>query len=130
MNWKRCVIFIITIILFLPLSSLSINTDNQIFLELEKFDNNLLVSSSEEIIDNALWKKISMIGHEEFIQIIVQFDSGNNGEKEEKILLKNGFIPIYKTTVIPSIFVSFSACLIRVFAKTFVYDGLTDCDFS
>ena len=42
-----------------------------------------MVSSSEERIDNALWKKISMIGNEEFIQIIVQFDSGNNGEKEE-----------------------------------------------
>ena len=26
--------------------------------------------------------------------------------KREKILLKNGFIPIYKTTVIPSIFAS------------------------
>ena len=47
------------------------------FLEHEKVDKNLLVSSNEETIDNALWKKISMIGHEELIEVIVQFDSRN-----------------------------------------------------
>ena len=117
MNWKRCVIFIITIILFLPLSSFSINTDNQMFLEHEKLDKNLLVSSNEETIDNALWKKISMIGHEELIEVIVQFDSRNNGDKEEKILLENGFIPIYKTSVIPSIFASGPASKISTLAN-------------
>ena len=58
-----------------------------------------------------------MIGHEELIEVIVQFDSRNNGDKEEKILLENGFIPIYKTSVIPSIFASGPASKISTLAN-------------
>ena len=104
MNWRGCVVCIITVVLFLPLSSLSINTDTEIFLEDENINQNLLVSNQDKVIDNALWKRISMGWHDEFIEIIVQFDSGSNGEIEENILIENGFNPIYKTTVIPSIF--------------------------
>ena len=40
MNWRGGVVCIIIVVLFLPLSSLSINTDTQIFLEDENIDVN------------------------------------------------------------------------------------------
>ena len=115
MNWRGCVVLIITITLFLPISTLSINIDNQ--SELVENEKKHLVSNNEKVIDNALWKRISMGEHSEIIEIIVQFDSGKNGDLEEAILIENGFIPIHKTTVVPSIFASGPASKISILAN-------------
>lgn len=117
MNWKSGVVFIITIILFVPISSISINNKNQILLDENNDERIVLIHNNENIIDNALWKIISMGSHQDQIEIIVQFDSGENGEKEEKILIENGFNPIHKTTVIPSIFASGPAWKISTLAS-------------
>ena len=55
--------------------------------------------------------------HNDIIEIIVQFDSGNTGELEEEILQSHGFTPIYKTKIVPSIFAKGPASNISLLAN-------------
>jgi subtilisin family serine protease len=94
----------LTLALFLPLSALSSITENQPNYNALDEKINLSFSNNIQVIDNALWKRISMGHHNEMIEIIVQFDSEDNGELEEEILLRAGFVSHYKTRIVPSIF--------------------------
>ncbi|RAH16594.1 MAG: hypothetical protein CMB56_000690 [Methanobacteriota archaeon] len=116
MNWKGCVVLTVAIILFMPISTISTNNQNQKFSEEHIKNNNFLNHNLDNVIDSALWKRISMGTNNDIVQIIVQFDSGENGKTEESILIENGFNPIYKTTVIPSIFASGPAKNISILA--------------
>jgi len=116
MNWRGGAVLILTLVLFLPFSALLTTIETQSD-QLKKIQPNNLVSNSDQSIDNALWKRISMGKHDEIIEIIVQFDSGSTGELEENILQEHGFIPIYKTKIIPSIFAKGPASNISLLAN-------------
>jgi serine protease AprX len=103
MNWRGCVVLMITLVLFLPFSALSISIESK-SNHLEEGNTTHLASNNKKIIDDALWKRISMGTHDELIEVIVQFDSGNAGDDEEEVLRDYGFVSTYKTKVIPSIF--------------------------
>ena len=78
MNWKGCVVLTVAIILFMPISTISTNNQNQKFSEEHIKNNNFLNHNLDNVIDSALWKRISMGTNNDIVQIIVQFDSGEN----------------------------------------------------
>ena len=107
----------LTLALFLPFSALSSITENQSNHNALDEKINLSFSNNIQVIDNALWKRISMGHHNEMIEIIVQFNSGDNGELEEEILLQAGFVSHYKTRIVPSIFAKGLASSVSLLAN-------------
>ena len=118
MYWRRGAVIMLTLVLFLPVSILSSIPENQHNENIFDEKTDLSYSNNGQIIDNALWKRISMGHHNEILEIIVQFHSGNTGEIEEEILLQAGFIPQYKTKVVPSIFAKGPASSVSVLANS------------
>ena len=86
MYWKRGAVVMLTLALFLPFSAIYSVSESQTYENLHE-RNILSFSNDKQIIDNALWKRISLGHHNEIIEIIVQFNSGKTGELEENILL-------------------------------------------
>ncbi|MED5271853.1 MAG: hypothetical protein VX613_03085, partial [Candidatus Thermoplasmatota archaeon] len=116
MNWRRGATIMLILALFLPISVLSTSIEPH-SNNLNEVNVNYLNSNNDDVIDSALWKKISLGKHNEIIEIIVQFDSGNTGELEEEILQSHGFTPIYKTKIVPSIFAKGPASNISLLAN-------------
>ena len=118
MNWRGGTTVMLILALFLPISVLSTSIESHPN-DLNDVKINYLNSNNDDVIDSALWKKISMGKYSDIIEIIVQFDSGDTGELEEEILQSYGFTPTYKTKVIPSIFAKGPASNISLLANVY-----------